>query len=501
MKNKNLTKILIAAIVFLQITNAIAQNADEKWGLGFHAALIEPKTSLGNEFFKFTINSTTVGQGLSLNRYLNKSFDAGLFALSGKMSQHLNTYSYSDFVFALDLRLRYKLYNGYILNEDAVIGPYLTAGLGMAHARISANGETEGNLSGGKNQLDLYAGAGLRFRLNEYISLDWQTGAHMPSDNTWDANTKGDKDQFLEHSLGLIINLGQGKDSDGDGVTDRHDKCPNTPPGVKVNEEDGCPLDRDLDGVADYQDDCPDIAGVVTLKGCPDKDKDGVADKDDRCPEISGLPSLGGCPDADKDGIADLDDKCPGTKSGYKVDLTGCPLDSDGDGVVNEEDDCPSVKGLVALKGCPDSDGDGIADKDDKCPTVPGIKANNGCPELPKEIVTQITKIASKIFFETGSDKLKQVSKVQLDELAGILKKYPEAKLSVEGHTDNVGNPEKNVTLSQKRCESVKTYLIVKGVDSDRLSAKGFGATQPVADNKTAEGRAKNRRVELKTEY
>ena len=199
-----------------------------------------------------------------------------------------------------------------------------------------------------------------------------------------------------------------------------------------------------------------------------------------------------------------------------KFILNGCPLyatkipiildndlipDSDGDGVVNEEDDCPSIKGLAFLKGCPDGDGDGIADKDDKCPAVAGIKANNGCPEIPKEIVTQITKIASKIFFETGSDKLKSGSKTQLDDLADILSKYPEAKLSVEGHTDNTGNPEKNVQLSQKRCESVKNYLVSKGIDANRLSATGYGDTKPIADNKTADGRAKNRRVELKTQY
>ena len=498
---KNLLRGIIFAFLFLQIFSVGAQNADQKWSLGFHGALIEPQSSLGSQFYDFTINSTTFGQGLSLNHYLNKSFDLGLFGVAGKMAQSKGAYNYNDLVFALNLRLRYKLYNGYLLNEEAIIGPYITGGVGGAHGTVDALGKSEGRLKEGINQLDLYGGAGIRFRINEYISLDWQTGVHMPSDNKWDANTGGVKDQFLEHSLGFILNLGEGKDSDGDGVSDRHDKCPNTPAGVKVNEEDGCPLDRDKDGVADYQDDCPDVAGIAALKGCPDKDGDGVADKEDRCPDVAGLMNLGGCPDADADGVADLDDKCPNTKAGYKVDATGCPMDSDGDGVVNEEDDCPSVKGLAFLKGCPDGDGDGIADKDDKCPTVAGIKANNGCPEIPKEIVTQITKIASKIFFETGSDKLKSVSKTQLDDLVDILKKYPEAKLAVEGHTDNTGNPEKNVQLSQKRCESVKNYLVSKGIDANRLSATGYGDTKPIADNKTADGRAKNRRVELRTEF
>jgi outer membrane protein OmpA-like peptidoglycan-associated protein len=253
--------------------------------------------------------------------------------------------------------------------------------------------------------------------------------------------------------------------------------------------------------VADYLDECPLLAGIVALKGCPDSDGDGVADIKDACPEVAGLLNLDGCPDSDGDGVADKDDKCANTKAGYKVDATGCPMDKDGDSVIDEEDDCPDQSGSAVLKGCPDRDGDGIADKNDKCPDVVGIPANNGCPELPKEIITQITKIASKIFFESGSDKLKPSSRTQLDDLADILNKYAEADLIVEGHTDNTGDAEKNVLLSEKRCESVKTYLISKGIDGKRLTTTGYGQTRPLDDNTTAAGRAKNRRVELKTQY
>lgn len=500
MNYQPLLKTFLAGSLLLFSKAAFSQNAELKWGLGFHAALVEPKTSIGDNFFSFQVNDHTFGQGLSLNRYLNPSFDVGLFLLQANPSQGIDNYFYNDQLYTADVRLRYKLYNGYMLNEDACIGPYIAAGLGGAYGVIRANGATDGHIQEKKSQLDLYAGLGIRFRLSDVVSLNWETGLHMPSDNTWDANTNGDKDQFMEHSLGLIVNLGVMKDSDGDGVADKYDKCPSTPSGVKVDDT-GCPLDQDKDGVADYMDDCPAVPGVPALKGCPDKDNDGVADKDDRCPDVAGLLALQGCPDADADGVADLDDKCPGTPAGYKVDASGCPFDKDGDGVVDEEDACPDQKGPAFLKGCPDRDNDGIADKDDRCPDVKGIAANAGCPEMPKEIVTQITKIASKIFFETGSDKLKSNSKTQLDDLADILKKYPEAKLSIEGHTDNTGNPEKNVTLSQKRCESVKNYLISKGIDESRLKATGYGDTRPIADNKTAEGRAKNRRVELKTEY
>jgi outer membrane protein OmpA-like peptidoglycan-associated protein len=500
MEIKHLRAILMAFIFMYVSGQSFAQTADMKWGLGFHGTIIEPKTSIEDEFFNFEINRTTFGQGLSLSRYLNPSFDLGLFATHGRIEQSLADYRLNDMFYAGTLKLRYKLYNGYLFNEEAIVGPYLAAGLGMINAEVDAFGASEGGLRDDIMQLDIFVGAGVRFRLSEFVSLDWQTGLHMPSDNTWDANTGGDKDQFLEHSLGLVLNLGEGTDTDGDGITDRKDKCPGTPTGIKVDDE-GCPLDVDKDGVADYLDECPLLAGIVALKGCPDSDGDGVADIKDACPEVAGLLNLDGCPDSDGDGVADKDDKCANTKAGYKVDATGCPMDKDGDSVIDEEDDCPDQSGSAVLKGCPDRDGDGIADKNDKCPDVVGIPANNGCPELPKEIITQITKIASKIFFESGSDKLKPSSRTQLDDLADILNKYAEADLIVEGHTDNTGDAEKNVLLSEKRCESVKTYLISKGIDGKRLTTTGYGQTRPLDDNTTAAGRAKNRRVELKTQY
>jgi outer membrane protein OmpA-like peptidoglycan-associated protein len=196
-----------------------------------------------------------------------------------------------------------------------------------------------------------------------------------------------------------------------------------------------------------------------------------------------------------------LDDKCPQTKAGYVVDQSGCPLDNDKDGLVNEEDDCPDKTGVLALQGCPDTDGDGVSDKFDRCPTVKGTLKNKGCPEMAVEDVKKITNIASKIFFETNSEKLQVASLAQLDELAILLKKYEEANLTIEGHADDQGEDEYNLTLSQKRTESVKQYLMEKGILEQRLTAIGFGETQPVASNKTEIGRAKNRRVILKTSY
>ncbi|PVX47859.1 outer membrane protein OmpA-like peptidoglycan-associated protein [Flavobacterium sp. 103] len=290
------------------------------------------------------------------------------------------------------------------------------------------------------------------------------------------------------------------KDTDNDGVSDRNDKCPNTPAGVAVDKT-GCPLDKDIDGVADYLDECPDVLGLGTLNGCPDTDKDGIADSKDRCPDVAGSVDLKGCQDVDKDGVADIDDKCPNTTAGYKVNASGCPLDNDNDGVANEVDLCPDAAGPLALKGCADTDGDGVTDNVDRCPSEKGNIIDKGCPTIAPVDVKKIADIAGKLFFENGSAELKISSYVQLDYLVVILKRYNATDLQIGGHTDNVGGDLANIDLSKQRAESVKTYLISKGIPETRLTALGFGDGKPIADNKTASGRAKNRRVELITTY
>jgi outer membrane protein OmpA-like peptidoglycan-associated protein len=237
------------------------------------------------------------------------------------------------------------------------------------------------------------------------------------------------------------------------------------------------PIDTDGDGIADNADQCPTVAGTLKYNGCPvpDKDKDGVNDDEDQCPEIAGLPKYQGCPipDTDKDGIND------------------------------EEDKCPQVAGTARYQGCPvpDTDNDGVNDEEDRCPTVAGIRENNGCPEVKQEVVNKVNYAAKNIFFITGSAKLSNKSYKALDEVAQILKDDADLKLSIEGHTDNVGKQEFNQTLSENRAASVKTYLASKGIEENRLRSAGFGMDQPVADNKTAAGRSKNRRVEMKLGY
>ncbi|GAA4748054.1 OmpA family protein [Flavisolibacter ginsenosidimutans] len=235
-----------------------------------------------------------------------------------------------------------------------------------------------------------------------------------------------------------------------------------------------------------------------------DTDGDGIPDNEDKCPTVPGVARYNGCPvpDTDKDGIDDEHDKCPTVPGTAKYN--GCPVpDTDGDGINDEEDKCPTVAGVARYNGCPvpDTDGDGVNDEEDKCPTVPGTKANNGCPEVTKEMEKKMNYAAKRIFFVTGSAKLSSRSDAALNEVIKILNDDKNVKLSIEGHTDNVGKADYNKTLSDKRANSVKTYLVNHGVDESRLTAEGFGLERPVASNKTSAGRAQNRRVELKLSY
>jgi outer membrane protein OmpA-like peptidoglycan-associated protein len=206
--------------------------------------------------------------------------------------------------------------------------------------------------------------------------------------------------------------------------------------------------------------------------------------------------------DTDGDGIPDDKDKCPTVPGVAKYD--GCPVpDTDGDGIDDDHDKCPTVPGVARYQGCPipDTDGDGVNDEEDKCPTIPGTIENHGCPEIKEEVKKKVDVAAHNIYFATGSFKLLPKSYKGLNDVVKILKDNPAMKLSIDGHTDNVGKPEKNQVLSENRANSVKNYLTGKGVDASRLIATGHGASNPIANNKTAANRQKNRRVEMKLSY
>lgn len=239
---------------------------------------------------------------------------------------------------------------------------------------------------------------------------------------------------------------------------------------------------------------------IPVMKAPMDADGDGLLDKDDACPEMAGPKFLGGCPDTDGDGIADKDDACPQV-AGPKV-LGGCP-DGDGDGVADKDDKCPSEVGLAKYNGCPmpDRDKDGTPDEEDKCPDAAGPASTQGCPVIKDEVIRRISYAAQNIQFASGSAKLLAKSNQSLNDVVDILNQYPELKLDVDGHTDNTGIAEKNLALSQGRADAVKSYIANKGISADRLIATGYGQDKPLGDNKTAAGKAKNRRVELKLKY
>lgn len=282
------------------------------------------------------------------------------------------------------------------------------------------------------------------------------------------------------------------KDSDGDRVSNKLDKCPGEA-GIWANM--GCkPTDKDNDGIVDSVDKCPDIAGVSTAQGCPDADMDGVADGEDLCPGEAGTAATKGCPDRDNDGVADRDDRCPDVFG--MAQFEGCN-DTDGDGIADWEDKCPNNAGPLAQQGCPDSDQDGLADHVDRCPTVPGTVNNHGCPEVRAEVKKRLAFAATAIQFETGKAVIKKTSYKLLDEIVAILNEYTDYNMLIEGHTDNVGTAERNMTLSKERAAAVKEYFVSKGIAESRLSTNGYGLEKPKASNKTAAGRAQNRRVEM----
>jgi outer membrane protein OmpA-like peptidoglycan-associated protein len=224
------------------------------------------------------------------------------------------------------------------------------------------------------------------------------------------------------------------------------------------------PADTDGDGITDPQDACPTVAGIAAFQGCPDTDNDGIKDSDDKCPTVPGVARYEGCPIPD----------------------------TDGDGINDEADKCPTIAGIARYNGCPipDTDGDGVNDEEDRCPDVPGVVENRGCPKIDFQ--------AHEVTFQSGKSILLIQGKKELDVLVDVLQKNPTVRVSLEGHTDNTGTDKINDPLSVKRAEAAKAYLVSKGIEESRLETSGFGSKSPVADNKTAQGRKLNRRVEVK---
>ncbi len=322
--------------------------------------------------------------------------------------------------------------------------------------------------------VDYHGEAGIRFLLSNEISLNVNIGAELSSGDHWDGlPPQGSNDMLIQTMAGFSYSFFTQTDEDGDGVPDSKDQCPNTPPGVKVDDF-GCPIDSDHDGVPDYNDKCPNTeAGLkVDENGCAiDSDNDGVPDKYDKCPNTT--PGIKvdefGCPDTDNDGVYDENDKCPDTPAGAPVDATGCPKDSDGDGVPDYKDECPNTpKGMeVDEKGC-------VIKRD-----------------------TVKVSLSGDTNFESGKAVLLSNAYPILNNLVESMKTDTKAKLRIEGYTDSIGSESYNLELSRKRAQAVADYLVSQGIDSSRLQVIPMGESNPIASNKTAEGRAMNRRVEI----
>lgn len=263
---------------------------------------------------------------------------------------------------------------------------------------------------------------------------------------------------------------------------------------------DPLPIDTDGDMVVDLNDFCPHEIGLLP-DGCPirDADSDGFLDDKDLCPREAGV-APNGCPirDADKDGVLDPQDECINTPG---IQPTGCP-DGDDDGILDRDDRCLTEKG-VAPDGCPpDSDGDGFIDKLDGCPTEPetknGFEDTDGCPDTLPDIVKKFSGVIPGIVFGSNKSDIRPGSRGILDEAAGVLKTYPTLKLLIVGHTDSRGGHDHNVELSRKRADAVRQFMLERGVTEDRIVTRGEGPDEPIADNKTRAGRAKNRRIEFR---
>jgi outer membrane protein OmpA-like peptidoglycan-associated protein len=449
---KHLSKLLVVALLFVGFNSIQAQDENNPWQVQFGVNAIDvyptsadnlpvgATSSFGNEFFNANDHWNILPSisFVGVSKSVGDGFSIGARGSLNKISK-LGDVSVDDLShYAIDGTIKYDF-----IKRESVIDPFIEIGGGYTWVDEIGAGTVNGGL-------------GLNIWFSENLGLTLQsTYKHAFEDY-------GVK--HFQHLAGISVKFG-GTDTDGDGIYDKDDACPEV---AGLEAFNGCP-DADGDGIEDSKDSCPNEAGSAEMNGCPDADGDGVADKDDACPNEAGLAALAGCPDADGDGVADKDDECP-----------------------NEA-------GPAENKGCPwpDKDGDSVLDKDDQCPDVAGTVANNGCPEVTEEVQKQLNDYARTILFDTGKSSIKAESTSVMVDIITILKEYPNAKFTVEGHTDSVGSAKLNQSLSESRALSVKEFLVDKGIEEFRLSAVGYGEDKPIATNNTRSGRTQNRRVEI----
>jgi len=464
---RKITLVAIISILAIFNTNIKAQNTDHRWSLGVGMNWVDYNMvhySLSDQLTQANWQGPDqmIPSKFTLGRFISPSFNVvGAFAdnkLQLEKMKKLNQPLGSNKFWDADLNLEYKFANGYILKETSRFDPYIYVGFGITNMWGSSMKKSFGESTDASKGLSFakqVTGVGINYWVLPYLGVNF----HAQYDYIMD------RDDYAHYGAGIKFRFGGGKDMDKDGIPDKKDLCPT-------------------------------VFGLKELAGCPDKDGDGIADKDDACPDAAGPKEFKGCPDTDGDGILDKDDLCPTVKGALA--LKGCP-DKDGDGIADKDDLCPDIAGLAKFAGCPDKDGDGIPDKDDKCPDVAGISANFGCPEVKPEPVKVVIAISKIIYFATGKDKFAKSYNKDLDEVVAFLKENGGIKLNINGYADSQGADALNMKLSDRRSANVIKYLKLKGVTIDRLTKKAYGESDPAGDNSTAEGRAKNRRVEIKT--
>jgi outer membrane protein OmpA-like peptidoglycan-associated protein len=463
---KHLNKLFAGALLFAGLTTQ-AQDSNNPWAVSFGVNGVDTKVSaVGNDSPKWiqlanankNWNILPSVSYLNVSRYVGDGFSFGLTGSVNKIDKWVSRVpgtSATDLVsdpgnlsyYGIDATVKYSFME---LLKSKWLDPSAHIGGGYTFFGDASAGTVNGGL-------------GLTFWVTENVGLQFQSTYK----HSFDDNRVADSDvpTHIQHFAGVSFKFG-GKDTDGDGIYDKDDAC-------------------------------PEVAGLPEFKGCPDTDKDGIQDSADACPEVAGLAEFNGCPDTDGDGIIDSEDDCVDVK-GTKI-MKGCP-DTDGDGVADKNDNCPTVAGAKDNAGCPwpDTDADGVADKDDKCPTVKGTIANNGCPEVSDEAMKKLNDYGKTILFNSGKASFQKQTIPVLQAMAAILKEYPTANFSLEGHTDSDGKEAMNQKLSEERAAAVKNFLVENGIEASRLSSKGFGESMPVDSNKTAKGKANNRRVEVK---
>jgi outer membrane protein OmpA-like peptidoglycan-associated protein len=471
---KHLNKLLVAVMMVMGLSSH-AQDSNNPWALSFGVNAIDTRTSAGGGHnwldrhfsqpfaVKDNWNVLPSVSYLSVSKYIGDNFSFGLAGSVNKIKNYVRfnpsapgrdargmvVSNPGDLMYyGVDATIKYSFMN---LINSKVIDPSLSVGGGYTFFGDSSYGT-------------LNPGAGLTLWFTENVGLELATRYKKSFGDREDASGAPDAPSHFQHTAGLVIKFG-GKDTDGDGIYDKDDACPEV---AGLKQFNGCP-DTDGDGIQDSADACPDVAGLAALNGCPDTDGDGIADKDDDCPEVAGLAAMKGCPDTDGDGIADKDDKCP-TVAGPKANA-GCPW--------------------------PDTDGDGVLDKDDKCVNVRGTVANQGCPEVSEEVMKTLNNYGKIILFDSGKSTFQKGTYTVLQSITSILKEYPYSRFMIEGHCDSDGSDAMNMTLSNDRAHAVKDYLVENGIAADRLDHTGFGESKPIATNKTAKGKAMNRRVEI----